>query len=131
VRARRPIRIERGLIPLIDVFALLIGAAVVLLARAEFDRDKKARGAGEPGGARLVVSCRADGRCFYQGEVLFDEHKVVEAVEARLLARLAEEPAARIALKLPPAEDARSQFRYTDFQALAERWGRDRLEAIP
>lgn len=118
---KRIVRIERGLIPLIDVFALLIGATIALLVRADFEKKKKGEGDSF---AQLVVACRVDGRCFYQGEVLFEEHRVKEATEARLLARMAESPSTKILLKIPPPEDASSLFRYTDLQLLQSRWGR-------
>lgn len=125
--ARRPVRIERGLIPLIDVFALLIGAMIVLLTKANF---RPATQDGLWDGPRVAVLCRADGRCLYQGEVIFADGAIVPLVEAKLLARLSGEPAARIALKLPPAEDPGSRFRYVDLQVLQARWG-GRVEVIP
>lgn len=127
--ARPPVRIERGLIPLLDIFALLVGTCVVLLIRADLDPAPREETGWD--GARLVVACRVDGRCLYQGEVLFEEHEVREEAEARLLSRLAQEPSARIVLKLPPPEEAGSRFLYTDFQLLQKRWGRERLEVVP
>ena len=118
---RRIVRIERGLIPLIDVFALLIGATIALLARADFDKKKKA-GQGEAF-AHLVVSCRIDGRCFYQGEIVFEEGVITPQIEAKLLGRIAQEPNSKILLKIPPPEDASSLFRYTDLQLLQSKWG--------
>jgi hypothetical protein len=118
---KRIVRIERGLIPLIDVFALLIGATIALLARADFDK-KKREGQGESF-AQLVVSCRIDGRCFYQGEIVFEEGAITPQTEAKLLGRMAQEPNSKILLKIPPPEDASSLFRYTDLQLLQSKWG--------
>jgi hypothetical protein len=115
------VRIERGLIPLIDVFALLIGATIALLARADFDKKKKA-GQSEAL-ARLIVSCRIDGRCFYQGEIVFEDGTITPTTEAKLLGRIAQEPNSKILLKIPPPEDASSLFRYTDLQLLQSKWG--------
>jgi hypothetical protein len=125
--ARRPVRIERGLIPLIDVFALLIGAVIILLTKANF-RPSQDSPAWE--GPRLLVACRADGRCFYQGQVIFTRGAVEETIEAQLLARLASEAGARVLLALPPPEDPASRFRYTDLQTLLARWG-GRVELLP
>jgi hypothetical protein len=119
---KRIVRIERGLIPLIDVFALLIGATIALLARADFDKKKKSN-QGDAF-AHLVVSCRVDRRCFYQGEIIFNEGDIQRNVEAKLLGRLSQEPNSKVLLKIPPPEDASSLFRYSDLQQLQAKWGK-------
>jgi hypothetical protein len=123
---KKIVRIERGLIPLIDVFALLIGATIALLARADFDKKQKA-GHGEAF-AHLVVACRVDRRCFYQGEVIFEDGQIKRNVEAKLLGRLSQEPNSKVLLKIPPPEDASSLFRYSDLQQLQAQWGK--LEVV-